>query len=123
MLLLSFSHPPDTRLRIIPRAVHRGEAEEQRPGGQGGQGEGHARGMARLEARREAQLSLATTGTVDKMLVREGDKVEAGDVLVQLNTAALKRAVANAHYLQATETARLTLVTCWAPWSIVPERR
>ncbi len=49
-----------------------------------------------VQARREAQLSLATTGTVDTLFVREGDKVEAGDVLVQLDTAALERAVANA---------------------------
>ena len=49
-----------------------------------------------VQARREAQLSLATSGTVDKVFVQEGDTVAAGDVLVQLNTAALERAVANA---------------------------
>ena len=49
-----------------------------------------------VQARREAQLSLATSGTVDKVFVQEGDTVAAGDVLVQLDTAALERAVANA---------------------------
>jgi RND family efflux transporter MFP subunit len=49
-----------------------------------------------VQARREAQLSLATSGTVDKVFVQEGDTVATGDVLVQLDTAALERAVANA---------------------------
>ncbi|HEY53631.1 MAG TPA: efflux RND transporter periplasmic adaptor subunit [Caldilineae bacterium] len=48
-----------------------------------------------VEAQREAQLSLDVAGTVDAVYVREGDSVHKGDVLVQLDTAALERAVAN----------------------------
>ena len=61
-----------------------------------------------IQARREAQLSLAKTGTVGKIFVREGDKVEEGDVLVQLETAALKRAVASARQNLVIQEATLT---------------
>jgi RND family efflux transporter MFP subunit len=49
-----------------------------------------------VEAQREARLSLELAGTVDEVRVSIGDRVEAGDVLVRLNTAALERAVSNA---------------------------
>ena len=49
-----------------------------------------------IQPQREAQLSLSVAGTVDEVLVREGSEVQAGDVLVQLDTAALERAVATA---------------------------
>lgn len=49
-----------------------------------------------VEAQREAGLSLDVSGTVAAVYVREGDSVHKGDVLVQLDTAALERAVANA---------------------------
>lgn len=55
-----------------------------------------ATASGQVEAQRDAQLSFGTSGTVDKVLVREGDEVKAGDVLVQLDTAALERAVAQA---------------------------
>jgi HlyD family secretion protein len=48
-----------------------------------------------IEAQREASLSLQVAGTVERVLVSEGDQVNAGDVLVQLQTSDLARAVAN----------------------------
>lgn len=55
-----------------------------------------ATASGQIEALRDAQLSFTISGTVDKVFVREGDEVKAGDVLVQLDTAALERAVAQA---------------------------
>jgi len=49
-----------------------------------------------IQPQREAQLSLGVSGTVDEVFVREGSEVQAGDVLVQLDTAALERAIATA---------------------------
>ena len=49
-----------------------------------------------IQPQREAQLSLAVAGTVDEVFVREGSEVQADDVLVQLDTAALERAVSTA---------------------------
>ena len=50
----------------------------------------------RISAAREADLSLTTSGVVDQVFVDVGDTVNAGDVLVRLDTAALERAVASA---------------------------
>ena len=49
-----------------------------------------------IQPQREAQLSLGVSGTVDEVFVREGSQVQAGDVLLQLDTAALERAMATA---------------------------
>lgn len=49
-----------------------------------------------VQARREAALTAETPGTVTAVNVRLGDRVQAGDVLVQLDTADLELAVANA---------------------------
>jgi len=61
-----------------------------------------------VEAQREAQLSLEVSGTVDGVYVREGSGVNAGDVLVQLDTAALERAVANAEQNLIIQEANLS---------------
>jgi len=49
-----------------------------------------------VQAQREAQLSLGVSGIVQEVHVRQGTEVQTGDVLVQLDTAALERAVAQA---------------------------
>ena len=61
-----------------------------------------------VEAQREAQLSLDVSGTVDGVYVREGNTVNEGDVLVQLDTAALERAVANAEQNLIIQEANLS---------------
>jgi HlyD family secretion protein len=58
-------------------------------------------------AGREVGLSLATSGRVDQVMVAVGDAVNAGDVLVQLDAAALERAVASAELDVATAEAEL----------------
>lgn len=45
-----------------------------------------------VEASREARLSLGLSGTVAEVTAEAGDAVKAGDILVQLDTAALERA-------------------------------
>jgi len=49
-----------------------------------------------VAAVRQAALSLTASGVVEQVNVAVGDTVQAGDVLVQLDTAALARAVASA---------------------------
>lgn len=51
---------------------------------------------ARVVPNREAVLSLATSGLVDKVLVANGDQVEAGAVLVELNNSRQQAALAQA---------------------------
>src|SRR4051812_37117295 len=41
----------------------------------------------KLEAETSAQLSFKTSGQVEKVLVKQGDEVEAGQVLAELDTA------------------------------------
>lgn len=60
-----------------------------------------------LIAQREATLSLETNGTVSLVNVGIGDAVQAGDVLVQLDTAALERAIANAEQSLAIQESNL----------------
>lgn len=60
-----------------------------------------------IQAQREARLSLAVAGTVETVAVEVGDAVNAGDVLVQLETAALERSVANATLNLAIQEANL----------------
>lgn len=66
-----------------------------------------------VEARRAAQLTLASSGTVAEVAVQVGDTVQAGDVLVQLDTADLERAVANAE--QSLIIQEASLITLQAP--------
>lgn len=60
-----------------------------------------------VEARRTAQLTLASSGTVTEVAVQVGDMVQAGDVLVQLDTTDLERAVANAEQALIIQEANL----------------
>lgn len=55
-----------------------------------------ATASGRVTARREASLSAETPGRVEQVLVRVGDAVAAGDVLVQLDTADLEMNLSNA---------------------------
>jgi HlyD family secretion protein len=45
----------------------------------------------KLQADLSAKLSFRSSGTVDKVLAKQGDKVKAGDVLAELDTASLQR--------------------------------
>lgn len=60
-----------------------------------------------IAALREARLSLEIAGSVADVPVSVGDKVQAGDVLVQLDTAALERTVANAELALTIQEANL----------------
>ena len=55
-----------------------------------------ASASGQIVAQREADLTLAASGTVTDVMVEVGDVVAAGDLLVQLDDAALQRAVASA---------------------------
>lgn len=66
-----------------------------------------ATASGQIMARQEAVLSLAASGIVDRVLVDVGDQVNAGDVLVQLDTAALERAVTSAQADVAVAQANL----------------
>lgn len=50
----------------------------------------------KLQAEKSAKLSFKTSGRVEKVLVEQGDKVKAGDVLAELDTSAQRRALAEA---------------------------
>ena len=60
-----------------------------------------------VSARRTAQLTLPTSGTVSEVTVQVGDRVEAGDTLLQLDTTELERAVANAEQSLIIQEANL----------------
>lgn len=60
-----------------------------------------------IAAPREASLNLEVTGIVTDVPVRIGDEVEAGDVLVQLDTTALDRSLANAELSLLIQEANL----------------
>ncbi len=63
-------------------------------------------------AQREAALALLGSGTIAEVMVRVGDSVNAGDPLVQLNTADLERTVESARQALAAQEANLaTLIT------------
>ncbi|MDX1415934.1 MAG: efflux RND transporter periplasmic adaptor subunit [Candidatus Promineifilaceae bacterium] len=66
-----------------------------------------ATASGQVEAQREAALSLAFPGLVKTVLVREGDTVQQGDVLIQLENAALQRAVRSAEQEVAIAEANL----------------
>lgn len=55
-----------------------------------------ATASGQVTAQRQATLSLAAAGLVTRVNFEVGDQVTAGDILVQLDTAALERAVASA---------------------------
>ena len=56
---------------------------------------------------REARLSFSTPGRVEKVFVDVGDEVRSGDVLIQLESDALQRAVRNAEQNLAIQEANL----------------
>lgn len=62
---------------------------------------------ATIEAQRDSQVAAQSGGTVRTVLVREGDRVARGDVLVQLDDTAQRQALQNAQ-LQVQQ-ARITL--------------
>lgn len=50
-------------------------------------------GNGKIETSREARLTFSSAGKIDKILVGEGDRVKAGDVLASLDTSTLELAV------------------------------
>ncbi len=66
-----------------------------------------ANASGNVAAQTTAALSLETSGRVTAVPVQVGDVVEVGDVLVQLDTAALERAVANVEQALAIQQANL----------------
>lgn len=58
-------------------------------------------------AQRQAALAITGSGTIDKVLVRVGDTVQAGDPLVQLNATDLARTVESAQQALAVQEANL----------------
>lgn len=66
-----------------------------------------ATASGQVTAQRRAALALATSGRVQRVLVQEGEAVEAGAPLVQLETAALERAVTTAEQNVAIQEANL----------------
>ena len=68
-------------------------------------------GTGVVEAARERTLSFATPGTVDEILVAEGDQVEEGTVLAQLDTSALERDLASSRANLQSAQAELQRVT------------
>lgn len=67
-----------------------------------------ATASGQVEAQRSGQLQLTTSGTVAEVFVSVGDLVSARDPLVQLETAALARAVANAEQTLLLQQTNLT---------------
>ncbi len=66
-----------------------------------------ATASGQVSAARDAALSLAASGRVAQVPVSVGDTVNAGDLLVQLDTAELARALASAEYDLAIAQAQL----------------
>jgi HlyD family secretion protein len=66
-----------------------------------------ASASGQLLPRQQARLALTGTGLVEAVHVRDGDHVRAGDVLVQLETDALARAVETARQNLAIQEATL----------------
>ena len=67
----------------------------------------NATASGQLAPQRQADLSLATGGRVTAVHVQVGDSVQAGDILVQVDTSSLERAVANAEQTLAIQMANL----------------
>jgi HlyD family secretion protein len=66
-----------------------------------------ASASGRLQPKQEAQLALGIAGTVERVYVEVGDTVKAGDVLVQIETDNLQRAVESAKQNLAISEATL----------------
>ncbi|MBN1579142.1 MAG: efflux RND transporter periplasmic adaptor subunit [Anaerolineae bacterium] len=66
-----------------------------------------ASASGQLLPKQEARLALGMAGKVENVYVRAGDQVQAGDVLVQLETGNLQRAVESAEQTLAINTANL----------------
>lgn len=60
-----------------------------------------------VSAGQSARLTLPTSGTVAEVRVQAGDAVQAGDILLRLETAELERAVANAEQSLIIQEANL----------------
>lgn len=75
--------------------------------------ESGATATGQVLARRDAALALERSGVVEAIFVEVGDTVQAGDAVLQLETAALQRAVAAAE--QALIAQRANLDTLQAP--------
>ena len=60
-----------------------------------------------LEAQQEADLALNASGRVQQVFVEAGDEIRAGDLLVQLDTEALERAVRSAEQSVVVQEANL----------------
>jgi multidrug efflux pump subunit AcrA (membrane-fusion protein) len=65
----------------------------------------------RIVAQRQVSLALPVSGRAQAVPVMVGDRVEAGDLLVQLETAALERALDNARQSLAIQEANLAEVS------------
>ncbi len=68
---------------------------------------GSAAASGTIDAQQAAQLALMMSGEVAEVPVRIGAEVQAGDVLVKLDTAELERAVLNAQQTLAIQEANL----------------
>ena len=66
-----------------------------------------ATAAGRVAAQRQASLALGTSGRVERVYVEEGDMVEAGAPLLQLEAEALRRAVLSAEQTVAIQQANL----------------
>ena len=64
----------------------------------------------RVQAPNRVQIGSVVTGRVEKVLVAEGDKVEAGQPLILLETSELNAALAQARAAEASARARLAAV-------------
>jgi HlyD family secretion protein len=73
-----------------------------------GQLSANATASGQIQAQRDAQLSMGTTGEVAEIFVEVGDEVEAGAPLLKLDTAGLGRAVESAEQALAIQEANLT---------------
>ncbi len=62
----------------------------------------------RLQPQREATLALNASGRVEEVMVQVGDEVKKGDILVQLETGAMQRAVRSAEQNLAIQQANLS---------------
>ena len=65
-------------------------------------------GNGKIETSREARLTFGSGGKVEKILVKEGDLVKAGDVLARLDTGPLELAVSQSRMAVTQAAAALT---------------
>ena len=74
-----------------------------------------ATASGQIVAQREAALSLTASGTMAEVTVAVGDQVEAGEVLLRLETAELQRAVTSAEQGLIIQQANLESLLAAAP--------